>query len=163
MDRRRIIDREKSQQSILNNLGLSEHEALEYVMMLSREEQGVQENLAPGGDGVFQLDKFHESLPSSPFSSTSPGTSLNFWGPTLQASSASSSVSGEDSSSASTANGSSYDRSSFTPNAPRYRDEHVQSGLEELDEEVQIQLALDLSLAEARSRGDINAESLVYM
>ncbi|KAI0339467.1 hypothetical protein BDW22DRAFT_1361512 [Trametopsis cervina] len=61
---RRAFGREREQQSTLENLGLSEVEAVEYVLMLSRdEEQRSQLQLPSGGlpDGVF-AGEFDEDI-----------------------------------------------------------------------------------------------------
>ncbi|KAF7795744.1 hypothetical protein EIP86_006911 [Pleurotus ostreatoroseus] len=69
---RRVFGREREQQTTLENLGLSEVEAVEYVLMLSREEDAArraQDTLPVDDAGVF-ADSFDED-----FQSAAAGTS----------------------------------------------------------------------------------------
>ena len=81
-----VLGREEEQQAGLNSLGLSETEALEYVLMLSRDEMNKNSNIIGGTDvsssqtsvianeGLFKRD-FDEPSASPPvLSMTSGGT-----------------------------------------------------------------------------------------
>ncbi|THH04240.1 hypothetical protein EW145_g5671 [Phellinidium pouzarii] len=71
-------ERRRAQLATLDSLGLDEHEALEYVLMLSRDEEETRRELA--SEGVFEAD--FDDIPSSateystPFPSPPASTSL---------------------------------------------------------------------------------------
>ena len=83
----RVLGREEEQQAGLNSLGLSETEALEYALMLSRDEMNKNSNIIGGtgvsssqtpviaNEGLFQMD-FDEPSASPPVLSMTPGGPL---------------------------------------------------------------------------------------
>ena len=83
----RVLGREEEQQAGLNSLGLSETEALEYALMLSRDEMNENSNIIGGtgvsssqtpvlaNEGLFQMD-FDEPSASPPVLSMTPGGPL---------------------------------------------------------------------------------------
>ena len=68
----RIHGREREQRSTLDALGLSELEAVEYVLMLSREEEEARRQRMVVDEGVFEGD--FDDLPGTPMSSPSRST-----------------------------------------------------------------------------------------
>ncbi|KAF8555174.1 WD40 repeat-like protein [Imleria badia] len=68
----RIHGREREQRSTLDTLGLSELEAVEYVLMLSREEEEARQQRTVVDEGVFEGD--FDDLPGTPTSSRSRST-----------------------------------------------------------------------------------------
>lgn len=74
----RIYGREREQRSTLDTLGLSESEAVEYVLMLSREEEEARQQTTILDEGVFEVDfddllgtrtsSRSRSIPSTPLS-----------------------------------------------------------------------------------------------
>ena len=84
---KRVLVREEEQQAGLNSLGLSETEALEYALMLSRDEMNENSNIICGtgvsssqtpviaNEGLFQMD-FDEPSASLPVLLSTPGGPL---------------------------------------------------------------------------------------
>lgn len=68
----RIYGREREQRSTLDTLGLSESEAVEYVLMLSREEEEARQRRTIVDEGVFEGD--FDDLPGTPTTSWSRST-----------------------------------------------------------------------------------------
>lgn len=83
----RVLGREEEQQAGLNSLGLTETEALEYVLMLSRDEMNNNSDIIDGtgagssqtsitaNEGLFKMD-FDEPSTSPPILSMRPGGPL---------------------------------------------------------------------------------------
>ncbi|KAG6369461.1 WD40-repeat-containing domain protein [Boletus reticuloceps] len=72
----RIYGPEREQRSTLNTLGLSESEAVEYMLMLSRDEEEARQQRMVVDEGVFEGD--FDDLPGTPPSSRStPSTPLS--------------------------------------------------------------------------------------
>lgn len=83
----RVLGREEEQQAGLNSLGLTETEALEYVLMLSRDEMNNNSDIIGGtgagssqtsitaNEGLFKMD-FDEPSTSPPILSMRPGGPL---------------------------------------------------------------------------------------
>ncbi|KAI9568749.1 WD40-repeat-containing domain protein [Boletus coccyginus] len=68
----RTYGREREQRSTLDTLGLSESEAVEYVLMLSREEEEARQEGTLVSEGVFEGD--FDDLPGIPTTSLSRST-----------------------------------------------------------------------------------------
>ncbi|KAH7882706.1 WD40-repeat-containing domain protein [Phlebopus sp. FC_14] len=66
----RVLGREREQRSTLESLGLSEQEAVEYILMLSREEEERRRLTTDVDEGVFEGD--FDDIPTPPHTPSSP-------------------------------------------------------------------------------------------